>query len=83
MQKELTISLEEKTYNSLIKLVGKENTSQFIEQILLPHVSDNLEEYEVKIPLTKGEKTVYLRSPRFKNLPKNLKMELVEETVNA
>lgn len=82
MTKELTISLEEKTYNSLIKLVGKENTSQFIEQVLLPHLSDELEEFTVTIPNSQNRK-IYLRSPKLKNSPRKLKMQVIEETTNA
>ncbi|MBS1792261.1 MAG: addiction module antitoxin [Acidobacteria bacterium] len=38
MQKELTISLSDETYHSLMKLVGETNASQFIESVLRPYI---------------------------------------------
>lgn len=38
MQKELTISLSDETYQGLMKLVGEKNASQFIEAVLRPYI---------------------------------------------
>ena len=67
MHREITISLSDETYQGLIKLVGKKNTSQFIESVLLPYISESEEIYEVKVPLNNGKRKIYLRSPRLKN----------------
>jgi hypothetical protein len=85
MQKELTISLSDETYQGLIKLVGEKNASQFIEAVLRPHVSQTQEEYEVKLPLNNGERKIYIRSPRLVN-PSDaeiFKVQPVEENLNA
>ena len=85
MQKELTISLSDETYQGLMNLVGEKNASQFIEAVLRPHVSELKEEYEVKLPLNNGERKIYILSPHLAN-PSDaevLKVELVEEEINA
>ena len=81
MQKELTISLSDETYQGLMNLVGEKNASQFIEAVLRPHVSESKEEYEVKLPFNNGERKVYIRSPRLVNpsVEEFLKVELIEE----
>ncbi|GEM_PF-4669920 len=58
MQKELTISLSDETYQGLMKLVGEKNASQIIEAVLRPHVSQSQEEFEVKLPLNNGERKI-------------------------
>jgi hypothetical protein len=85
MQKELTISLSDETYQGLMNLVGEKNASQFIEAVLRPHVSQTQEEYEVKLPLNNGERKIYIRSPRLINPSdaKIFKVQLVEENLNA
>ena len=40
MQKKLTITLDEKIYAGLYKIVGRRNISQFIEDLVRPHVVD-------------------------------------------
>ena len=81
MQKELTISLSDETYQGLMNLVGEKNASQFIEAVLRPHVAESKEEHEVKLPFNNGERKVYIRSPRLANpsVEEFLKVELVEE----
>lgn len=81
MQRELTISLSDETYNSLMKLVGEQNASQFIELVLRPHISQITEEYEVLLPLNNGKKKVYLRSPKISHASVNV--EVIEENANA
>ena len=39
MQKELTISLSDETYQGLMNLVGEKNASQFIQSVLRPYFS--------------------------------------------
>jgi len=81
MQKELTISLSDETYQNLMKLVGEKNASQFIEAVLRPHVSQTPEEFEVKLPVKNGERKFFILSPHLAN-PSDadlLKVELVEE----
>lgn len=83
MQKELTISLSDETYQGLMNLVGEKNASRFIEALLRPHVSQSKkEEYEVKLPLNNGQRKIFIRSPHLVNsadLDELLKVELVEE----
>ena len=44
MQKKLTITLDEKVYAGLHRIVGRGRISQFIESLVRPHVVDvNLE----------------------------------------
>ena len=38
MQKKLTITLDEKVYNGLHRVIGRGNISQFIEGLVRPHV---------------------------------------------
>jgi predicted CopG family antitoxin len=38
MQKKLTITLDEKIYQGLHKIVGRGNISQFIERLVRPHI---------------------------------------------
>ena len=38
MQKKLTITLDEQVYNGLYQVIGRRNISQFIEQLVRPHV---------------------------------------------
>ena len=85
MQRELTISLSEETYNGLMKLVGANNADQFIEAVLHSCLENPLEEYEVKLPLNNGRKIVYIRSPRLANHSSvdELKIEMIEENANA
>jgi predicted CopG family antitoxin len=40
MHKRMTITLEESVYDGLYRVVGKRRISQFIEDLLRPHVSD-------------------------------------------
>ena len=84
MQKELTINISDETYEGLMNMVGEKNASQFIESLLRPVVSES-KEYEVKIPLNKGERKVYIRTPHLANPSdiEKLKVELIEENVNA
>ena len=39
MQKRMTITLDEEVYDGLYRTVGKRKMSQFIEDLLRPHVS--------------------------------------------
>lgn len=41
MHKRMTITLEESVYDGLYRMVGKRRISQFIEDLLRPHVSDS------------------------------------------
>jgi predicted CopG family antitoxin len=44
MQKKLTITIDEKVYEGLHKVIGSRNISQFIESLVRPHViSQDLE----------------------------------------
>jgi predicted CopG family antitoxin len=40
MHKRMTITLDEAVYDGLYRTVGKRKMSQFIEDLLRPHVSD-------------------------------------------
>ena len=40
MHKKMTISLDEKVYEGLYRTIGKRRMSQFIEDLLRPHVLD-------------------------------------------
>ncbi len=40
MHKRMTITLDEAVYDGLYRIVGKRRISQFIEDVLRPHVSD-------------------------------------------
>ena len=40
MHKKMTISLDETVYNGLYRTVGRRHMSQFIEDLLRPHVLD-------------------------------------------
>jgi predicted CopG family antitoxin len=40
MHKRMTISLDEDVYNGLYRTIGKRRISQFIEELLRPHVLD-------------------------------------------
>ena len=40
MQREMTITLDEEVYNGLYQRIGKEHVSQFIEELVRPHVID-------------------------------------------
>lgn len=40
MHKKMTITLDEKVVDGLYRIVGKEHVSQFIEDLLRPHVLD-------------------------------------------
>ena len=40
MQRKLTISIDEKVYEALHKVIGKGSISQFIEHLVRPHVID-------------------------------------------
>jgi hypothetical protein len=40
MHKKMTISLEETVYDGLYRTIGKRRMSQFIEDLLRPHVLD-------------------------------------------
>jgi predicted CopG family antitoxin len=40
MQKKLTITLDETVYEGLYKVVGRRHISQFIEDLVRPHVID-------------------------------------------
>lgn len=40
MHKRMTITLDEDVYDGLYRLVGKRQISQFISDVLRPHVSD-------------------------------------------
>jgi predicted CopG family antitoxin len=41
MQKKLTITLDEKVYAGLHKVVGRRRISHFIEELVRPHVLDH------------------------------------------
>ena len=41
MHKRMTITLDEDVYEGLYRLIGKRRMSQFIEDLLRPHVMDN------------------------------------------
>ena len=41
MHKKMTITLDERVYDGLYRTVGKRRMSQFIEDLLRPHVLDN------------------------------------------
>ena len=38
MQKKLTITVDERVYNGLRRVIGKRRISQFIERLVRPHV---------------------------------------------
>jgi predicted CopG family antitoxin len=38
MQKKLTITVDERVYDGLYSVVGRQNISQFIESLVRPHV---------------------------------------------
>lgn len=38
MQKQITVTLEEQVYEGLLRVVGRENISQFINGLVQPHV---------------------------------------------
>ena len=40
MQKKLTITIDEKVYEGLRRVIGHRNISQFIESLVRPHVID-------------------------------------------
>ena len=40
MHKKMTISLDEEVYEGLYRTIGKRRMSQFIEDLLRPHVTD-------------------------------------------
>lgn len=40
MHKRMTITLDEEVYNGLYRRIGKRKMSQFIEELLRPHVLD-------------------------------------------
>jgi predicted CopG family antitoxin len=40
MQKKLTITIEASVYDGLHKVIGRRNISQFIENLVRPHVTD-------------------------------------------
>jgi len=44
MHKRMTITLDEAVYDGLYRMVGKRQMSQFIEELLRPHVVDSLDE---------------------------------------
>jgi len=44
MHKRMTITLDEAVYDGLYRRVGKRKMSQFIEELLRPHVVDSLDE---------------------------------------
>ncbi len=48
MQKKLTISIDEQVYEGLYKFVGKGAISQFIENLVRPHVMGSELEAEYK-----------------------------------
>lgn len=41
MQKKLTISVDEQVYEGLYRVVGSRRISQFIEELVRPHVIDD------------------------------------------
>ena len=41
MRRRITITLDEDVYEGLYRLIGKRRMSQFIEDLLRPHVIDN------------------------------------------
>ena len=41
MHKRMTITLDEAVYDGLYRTIGKRKISQFIEDLLRPHVSDS------------------------------------------
>jgi len=43
MHKQMTITLDEAVYEGLYRLVGKQQISQFIEDLLRPYVIDSLD----------------------------------------
>jgi len=40
MHKRMTITLDEEVYDGLYRMVGRRRMSQFIEDVLRPHVTD-------------------------------------------
>lgn len=40
MHRRMTITLDEDVYNGLYRLIGKRKISQFVSDVLRPHVSD-------------------------------------------
>ncbi len=40
MQRKLTITLDEQVYDGLHRVIGRGNISQFIENLVRPHVTD-------------------------------------------
>ena len=70
MQKELTISLSDETYQGLMNLVGEKNASQFIEAVLRPYIL-----------LAEENRTFKILSPHLADRSQMdfLKVELVED----
>lgn len=52
MQKELTINLSDETYQGLMKLVGNQDASRFVEAILRPYVllADKKKAFKINSP---------------------------------
>ena len=86
MSKELTINLDDELYTGLMKSVGEQNVSRFIESVLRSHLKNRFSKEapvicDVELPLNGGKRKVYLRSPRLKNPSQfqELEMEMIPE----
>ncbi|HMS38908.1 MAG TPA: hypothetical protein PKE69_01685 [Pyrinomonadaceae bacterium] len=62
MQRKLTISISDETYESLMNSVGKKNASRFIESLLRSNILKS-EKDVIKLPLDES-KTYRILSPR-------------------
>lgn len=63
MQKELTISISDETYQGLMELVGEKNANQFIESVLRRHIFKS-EKDVIKLPPLNDNRTYRVLSPR-------------------
>ena len=56
MHKRMTITLDEAVYDGLYRTVGKRRMSQFIEDLVRPHVSDTALDAGYRAMATDGER---------------------------
>jgi len=78
MSKELTIDLDDELYTGLMKSVGEQNVSRFIESVVRSYFkTDSSEIYDVELPVA-----AKIHSPRLadRSLADQFQMEMSEET---
>ena len=80
MSKELTINLDDELYTNLVKSVGEQNVSRFIESAVRSHLKNGSEIYDVILPAAPK-----VHSPRLadRTLADQFKMEMTEEIENG